>query len=97
MPVRPKHMPLRTCIGCRAIHDKRSMVRIVRTPDGHIQIDPTGKQSGRGAYLCGDPACLALTVRMRKLERALHASIDRDAEQRLFDDLARCQKEGETQ
>lgn len=96
MPARTKHIPLRTCIGCRSVRDKRSMVRIVRTPDGHVQIDPTGKLSGRGAYLCGDAACLALTLRMRKLERALHASIDRETERSLSDELARCLKEGET-
>ncbi len=47
---RPKHIPQRTCVGCRAILPKRSMVRLVRQPDG-VRIDPTGKLAGRGAYM----------------------------------------------
>jgi predicted RNA-binding protein YlxR (DUF448 family) len=47
---RVKHIPQRTCVGCRKVMPKRKMVRIVRTPDG-VQVDPTGKLSGRGAYL----------------------------------------------
>ena len=54
MPKKPvqrmKHVPQRTCVGCREVLPKRKMVRIVRTADG-VQIDPTGKLAGRGAYL----------------------------------------------
>ena len=51
-----KHIPQRTCAGCRSINEKRSLVRIVRTPDG-IEIDLTGKKAGRGVYLHRDSAC----------------------------------------
>jgi uncharacterized protein len=47
---RPKHVPLRTCVGCRTVIAKRQMIRLVRTPEG-VLVDPTGKQAGRGAYL----------------------------------------------
>ena len=53
---RKKHVPMRTCAGCRAVTGKRQMVRIVRTPDG-IEIDTTGKKAGRGVYLHCDPEC----------------------------------------
>ncbi len=53
---RPKHIPQRTCIGCRMVLAKRALVRIVRTPDG-VQVDPTGKQAGRGAYLHNQRSC----------------------------------------
>lgn len=55
-PKRPKHIPQRTCVGCRQVLPKRSLVRIVRRPEG-IQIDPTGKLAGRGAYLHNRRSC----------------------------------------
>jgi len=62
---RKKHVPQRTCVGCRGILAKRSLIRIVRLPDG-IQVDPTGKQPGRGAYLHNQRSCW---------ERALKGSL----------------------
>ncbi len=53
---RPKHVPQRTCVGCREVLPKRSLVRIVRTPGG-VWIDPTGKMAGRGAYLHDQRNC----------------------------------------
>lgn len=55
-PVRRKHVPQRTCVGCREVLPKRSLIRIVRGPDA-IQVDPTGKLAGRGAYLHDQRAC----------------------------------------
>ena len=56
-PVRPKHVPQRTCFVCRKKRDKRQLTRLVRTPEGPVVVDPTGKQNGRGAYLCDDLTC----------------------------------------
>jgi predicted RNA-binding protein YlxR (DUF448 family) len=53
---RVKHVPQRTCVGCRQTQAKRSLIRIVRTPDG-LQVDPTGKLPGRGAYLHDARSC----------------------------------------
>ena len=53
---RPKHVPQRTCIGCREIRPKRELIRVVRTESG-VEIDPTGKKSGRGTYLCKTKSC----------------------------------------
>ncbi len=53
---RVKHIPQRTCIGCRQVLAKRSLIRIVRTPEG-VRVDPTGKAAGRGAYLHDDRSC----------------------------------------
>ena len=55
-PVRKKHLPQRTCVGCREVLPKRSLIRIVRLP-GELQIDPTGKLAGRGAYLHDRQSC----------------------------------------
>ncbi|HEY4669787.1 MAG TPA: YlxR family protein [Tepidiformaceae bacterium] len=54
---RPRHVPQRTCIGCRQEEGKRTFIRIVRTPDQRLVIDPTGKANGRGAYLHPWPSC----------------------------------------
>ena len=53
---RVKHIPQRTCVGCRTVNAKRTLIRIVRTPEG-IRIDPTGKMNGRGAYLHNFRSC----------------------------------------
>lgn len=53
---RTKHIPQRTCVGCRQVMAKRALIRIVRTPQG-VQIDPTGKLAGRGAYVHEDRQC----------------------------------------
>jgi len=47
--VAPRHVPQRTCVGCRTVRPKRELVRVVRTPEGTVELDPTGKRSGRGA------------------------------------------------
>ena len=63
--------PRRTCVVCRATTAKRTLHRIVRSPDGTVAYDPTGKAAGRGAYLCGQLACLDTAVRRRSIQRAL--------------------------
>jgi len=63
--------PRRTCVSCRTERDKRDLVRIVRTPGGDAAIDPSGKASGRGAYLCADPACWSKALKNRAVQRAL--------------------------
>ena len=50
--MKPKKVPMRMCVGCREMKEKRELIRIVRTPEGETLMDPTGKKSGRGAYLC---------------------------------------------
>ena len=55
--VRPRHVPVRTCIGCRQEAGKRALVRIVRTPEQRVVVDATGRANGRGAYLHADRLC----------------------------------------
>ncbi|GIW20195.1 MAG: hypothetical protein KatS3mg065_0491 [Chloroflexota bacterium] len=71
--VRP--VPTRTCVACRTARPKRALVRVVRAPDGSIGVDPTGKRSGRGAYLCPTAECLRLAERRGSLARALGTTI----------------------
>ena len=68
---RPRHVPQRTCVACRQTGAKRGLVRIVRSPDGSVSIDATGKRSGRGAYLCHAPECWQAALKRGVLPRAL--------------------------
>jgi uncharacterized protein len=68
---RPRHIPQRTCVACRATNAKRQLVRIVRAPDGSVTIDPSGKCSGRGAYLCSTSECWDAGLKRGVLSRAL--------------------------
>lgn len=67
--VRP--IPQRTCVGCRTVNAKRELIRLVRTGEGRIQIDPTGKAAGRGAYLHNRRSCWTQALQSGAIERAL--------------------------
>ena len=73
-PDRPRHIPQRTCVACRQVGDKRSLIRVIRTPQG-VRVDPTGKQSGRGAYLCHDRRCWDKALKAKLLDRALKTTL----------------------
>jgi predicted RNA-binding protein YlxR (DUF448 family) len=72
---RRKHVPQRTCVVCRQVHDKRELVRVVRTPDGELVIDETGKRNGRGAYLCRQSVCWETALKGPQLSKALKMEI----------------------
>jgi predicted RNA-binding protein YlxR (DUF448 family) len=69
--------------------DKKELVRIVRTPEGEILIDPTGKKSGRGVYLCPDPGCLERAEKGRRLEKSLNRSISGEVMEALKEGISR--------
>lgn len=69
-------MPMRKCVGCNEMKPKRGLVRVVRSPEGKISLDSTGKANGRGAYLCPDPACLKRARKRRSLERAFSCAVE---------------------
>src|SRR5919201_558912 len=72
---RPKHVPQRTCVACRQVAGKRQLVRIVRSPEGAVAVDPTGKRNGRGAYLHNDPACWDAALKRNVLQHALKTEL----------------------
>ena len=76
MPVRKP--PMRLCLGCGQQRQKRELVRVVRTPQGEVRIDPTGKLSGRGAYICPDGDCLQRAIKNQRLSRALEVDLPPD-------------------
>ncbi len=74
---------LRLCVGCRQRKEKKDMIRILRTTEGEITVDWTGKKNGRGAYLCKDPECLNKALKNRGLERSFQQKIPAETVERL--------------
>lgn len=70
-----KQIPLRQCIGCRQMMPKNELVRVIRTPEGSVLLDKTGKLNGRGAYLCQNMDCYNKAVKSKGIERALKIEI----------------------
>jgi predicted RNA-binding protein YlxR (DUF448 family) len=70
-----KKIPMRTCIGCNNKKSKKQMIRIIRTPEGKIEIDETGKKSGRGTYLCYNIECLNIAITKKQLNKSLKKDI----------------------
>ena len=78
-----KKIPQRQCMGCRERKEKRRMIRVVRTPEGNVNLDFSGKMNGRGAYICPDPECLKKALRSKALDRSLEVTIPEDVYARL--------------
>lgn len=70
-----KKVPLRMCAGCGEMKSKKEMIRVLKTPEGEIVIDTTGKKNGRGAYLCSSSDCFKKAIKTKGLERSLKMSI----------------------
>ena len=78
-----KKIPQRQCMGCRERREKRAMIRVVRTPEGEVTLDFSGKKNGRGAYLCPNPDCLKKAIRSKSLDRSLEVEIPEEVYARL--------------
>ena len=70
-----KKIPMRKCMGCNEMKPKRELIRAVKSPEGEISLDLTGKKSGRGAYICPDKGCFDKARKGRRIERALETKI----------------------
>lgn len=73
-----KKQPQRTCMGCNTKKDKKDLIRIVKNKENQIRIDKTGKQEGRGAYLCNDIQCLEKVMKSKRLEKILEIKIEKE-------------------
>ena len=74
---------------CRTVHDKRDLVRLVRTPEGQLVVDKTGKQNGRGAYLCRQRSCWEAALKGRQLGKALKMEVGEREQQVLREAIER--------
>ena len=66
---------MRMCVGCREMKEKKELIRVVRSPEGEVSLDPVGKKSGRGAYVCRSAECLKRAIRQKQLERQLDVTL----------------------
>ena len=73
--LKPKKIPTRQCLGCNEHKPKKELLRVVRTPEGEIALDFTGKKSGRGAYICFDVKCLKKARKSKRIEKSLETAI----------------------
>ena len=71
-------MPVRQCVGCQEMKNKKEMIRIIRTNEQEFFLDTTGKKNGRGAYICPDPECFQKAVKNKGLERSFRQAIPED-------------------
>ena len=71
----PKKIPMRQCVGCREMRQKRELIRVVKSPEGAISLDFRGKLPGRGAYLCPNAECLKRARKSKALERAFSQAL----------------------
>lgn len=84
---RVKKVPLRMCTGCGEMKPKKELVRVVKSPQGEISLDMTGRKPGRGAYVCPDPACLKSARKARRLEKAFSCQIPAEVYDRMEEEL----------
>ena len=87
-----KKIPMRKCIGCQEMKSKKEMLRILKTDDNEVSLDATGKQNGRGAYLCFSERCLEKAIKSKGIERSLKMAVP----QGIYDNLKKELKEIES-
>ncbi len=85
----PTHrsIPIRKCTGCNEMKPKKELVRVVRSPDGNIFLDLTGKKAGRGAYVCRDIECLEKARKAKRFEKAFSCEIPSEVFERMEEEL----------
>ncbi|MBB6636744.1 RNase P modulator RnpM [Cohnella thailandensis] len=91
--MRTRKIPQRKCVACQEMMPKKELIRIVRSPQGDIQIDLTGKKPGRGAYLCGKTSCFKLAKKSKAFERALKTPVEPEIYDKLEADFIKVEDE----
>ena len=85
--MRTKRVPLRKCIGCGEMKPKKELVRVVKSPEGEVSLDLTGRKPGRGAYVCPRVDCLRLARKARRLEKAFSCPIPAEVYDRMEEEF----------
>lgn len=85
--MRIKKIPQRKCVGCNEMKSKKELLRIVRSPNGEVSLDPTGKKNGRGVYVCPQRECIIKAVKEKRLEKALEKPIGEEVYLKLLEDF----------
>ena len=92
--MKPKKIPMRMCLGCGEMKQKKDLIRVVRSPESDISLDFTGKKSGRGAYICRSTDCFETACKGRKFEKSFSCRIDSSIYEVMFDELGKEQENG---
>ena len=87
-----KKVPMRQCVGCGEMKNKREMIRVIKTSENEIILDATGKKNGRGAYLCADSECLKKVEKSKGLERSLKTAIPKEIYEQLEEEMEAIEK-----
>ncbi len=87
MPLKPKKIPMRMCVGCREMKPKKELLRGVRSPEGQVSLDATGKKPGRGAYCCFNAECLRRALKQGQLDRQLEVKLSEDVNAQLINTM----------
>ena len=90
--MKPRKIPMGMCVGCREMKPKRELLRVVRSPEGEVSFDLTGRKPGRGAYVCPNADCLTHAVRKKQLERAVSAPVSEEVRESLTAQIERLPK-----
>ena len=93
--MKTKKVPMRMCIGCRTMKEKGQLIRVVRSPEGDMSLDPVGKKPGRGAYVCRSAECLKRAIRQRQLERQLQVKLTEEVSAALNETMEQYAAEAE--
>lgn len=83
-----RKIPMRMCLGCQEMKPKKELMRIVRTPEGTVEVDPSGKRNGRGAYICSKVECLKAAVKGHRFQKAFDVALSPELIQELEGKLA---------
>ena len=96
MPPKPKKIPMRMCVGCREMKPKKELLRAVRSPDGQVSLDTTGKKPGRGAYCCYNAECLRKALKQGQLDRQLEVKLSPEVNAQLTQTMEQLLSQQET-
>ena len=96
MLLKPKKIPMRMCVGCREMKPKKDLLRAVRSPEGTVSLDTTGKKPGRGAYCCYNADCLRKALKQGQLDRQLEVKLSDEVNVQLTQTMEQLLSQQET-
>lgn len=85
--LKKRKVPLRKCLGCNEMKPKKELIRIVRSPEGRVDLDKVGKAPGRGCYICPSVSCLESAIKAKRVEKALEAPVEAEVFNKLREQL----------
>ena len=91
--MKQKKIPMRKCTGCGEQKPKKELVRVVKTPDGEVLLDLTGKASGRGAYICNNAECLKKARKSKRIDRTFEMTIPDEIYVKMEEEISKDDKQ----